>query len=82
MKRFCQLTLCLVVLCIGTQLSAQEKTFYIDIENPWGQEKTDYPVVVKTNELKCNFPIVSATVYEGEQEIASQTDDLDPRRRR
>ena len=77
MKRLRHLCLCLTALCIGTQLSAQEKTLYLEIGNPWEQDKTDYPVVVKTADLKCNFPIASATVYDGEQEIASQTDDLD-----
>lgn len=77
MKKFCQLGLCLAALCFGTQLAAQEKTFYIEVENPWQQSKTDYPVVVKTDDLKCDFPIASATIYDGEQEIASQTDDLD-----
>lgn len=69
MKKFCQFGLCLAALCFGTQLAAQEKTFYIEVENPWQQSKTDYPVVVKTDDLKCDFPIASATIYDGERKL-------------
>ena len=77
MKLFGHFGLCLLALGIGTQVWAQEKTFYIEVENPWEQNKPDYPIVLKTADFKCNFPILSATVYDGEKEIPSQTDDLD-----
>ena len=48
MKLFGHFGLCLLALGIGTQVWAQEKTFYIEVENPWEQNKPDYPIVLKT----------------------------------
>ena len=39
MKLFGHFGLCLLALGIGTQVWAQEKTFYIEVENPWEQNK-------------------------------------------
>lgn len=72
-----QLLPCAFVLCLGVQLQAQEKTLTIEIENPWEQEKIDYPVVLAAKDLKCDFAIQSATLYDGTTEIPSQVDDLD-----
>ncbi|MCD7711071.1 MAG: DUF4861 domain-containing protein [Porphyromonadaceae bacterium] len=77
MKRVSLLFTALATVGLALPLAAQEKSFYLQIENPWDQPKSDYPVVVQTADLKCDFPILSATVFDGEQEIASQTDDLD-----
>ena len=63
MKLFGHFGLCLLALGIGTQVWAQEKTFYIEVENPWEQNKPDYPIVLKTADFKCNFPILLSLIH-------------------
>ena len=60
-----------------TTAGVSEKTFYIKIENPSDKDRTDVPFVIKTSDLKTSFPVNSVTLYDGEREIPSQTDDLD-----
>ncbi len=69
--------MCTAILCCATCMQAQEKIIFISAENPWEENKNDYPVVISTKNIKCDFPIISSTVYDGEIEIPSQVDDLD-----
>lgn len=62
-----------------TNASAQkaEKTLTVEVSNEWDKAKTDEPVVIDLDNMKADFPIKSATVWEGDKEIPSQLDDLD-----
>ena len=77
MKRYAKLSATLLAVCLAAQLTAQEKTLYVEIENAWTNDKPDYPVVLQVKDLKCSFDIQSATLFDGEKEIPSQVDDLD-----
>lgn len=55
----------------------REKTLTVEVRNEWNQAKTDEPVVIDLHALSLDFPIKSATVWEGDLEIPSQLDDLD-----
>lgn len=58
-----------------------EKTISIEITNDWTKAKVDEPVVLKVNDLKTEFIVRSATVWEGSTEVPSQLDDLNGDRR-
>ena len=53
-----------------------EKTFTVEVSNEWTKNKTDEPIVINLNDLKADFNIKSATVWEDNKEIPSQLDDL------
>ena len=53
-----------------------EKTLTVEVSNEWTRNKTDEPIVIDLNTLNADFNIKSATVWEGNQEIPSQLDDL------
>lgn len=69
-------SLLLMAFCVNLWAKKTEKIIEIEVKNNWEKSKTDEPVVVKLNQLTTNFIIKSATVYEGNQEIPSQLDDL------
>lgn len=70
------LPLILFALCFSLpSLQAQVKS--ITITNHWTEARTDVPVVLSLADLKAAFPVRSALVRMGEQEIPSQLDDLD-----
>lgn len=70
--------LALVAGCFTSSSFAQkaEKTLTVEVSNEWTEAKTDEPVVIDLNNLKTDFNIKSATVWEGDKEIPSQLDDL------
>jgi hypothetical protein len=71
--------LCLFLSAAWAQKA--EKTILVKITSSRQQNTTDEPVVIQLNDLKVNFPIKSATVWEGSKEIPSQLDDLNNDRR-
>ena len=64
---------CGTVLCV----SAEEKTFTVTVTNDWNKAKENEPVVLRIKDLQCGFDVKSAVVTEGDNEIASQIDELD-----
>ena len=69
--------ICLVsALFCSLSLFATEKNITIEVNNNWNQAKVNEPIVIKLTDIKSNFPIKSATVWEGAIEIPSQLDDL------
>jgi hypothetical protein len=75
----------LCMLC--TNIRAEEKTFTVTVSNEWEKPRENESVVLKIEDLKCGFDVVSAIVTEdngaaasrpdGKGEIPSQLDDLD-----
>ena len=69
--------MCLIaVLLCNLNLFATEKNITLEISNKWNQDKTNEPIVIKLGDLKNNFLIKSATVWDNGKEIPSQLDDL------
>ena len=64
---------CGTVLCV----SAEEKTYTVTVTNDWNKAKENEPVVLRIKDLKCGFDVKSAVVTEGDNEVASQIDELD-----
>lgn len=59
------------------KVTAATQDMIITIENPLDIERTDVPIVIETKQITTDFTIKSATVYIDNQEIPSQTDDID-----
>ena len=57
-------------------VSAMTHEIAISIENPLDITRKDVPVVIATTAIDAPFVVKSATVYIGDNEIASQLDDL------
>ena len=77
MKKNIFILLCL--LC-GLPLSilAQKTTqLTVEVTNQWKTDKADAPVVIRLSEVDPGFRVRSAVVMNGNEEIASQLDDLD-----
>lgn len=66
-------TLLVASSCVQAE---NEKTIKVEVCNDWTKSKTDEPVVIKLQDLHLNFQVKSATVWEGDNEIPSQLDDL------
>ncbi len=71
-----------ILLCLlyGLPLSIRaQQTVQLTVEvgNQWKADKTDAPVVIRLNEVNPGFRVRSAVVMNGNEEIASQLDDLD-----
>lgn len=71
------ITTILAALLCGTATLAATHEVHITIENPMDIQRNDVPVVIATRDIPTDFTIQSATVFIGETEIPSQTDDLD-----
>ena len=61
--------------------TAETARFTIELANTWNQPKADEPVVIDLSRIGVPFPVRSAVVMDGTQEIPSQLDDLDGDRR-
>lgn len=72
-----QIILCMA-LFMGATVFAQntEKTIEVTVSNEWKKDKVDEPVVINLNKLGLDFVAKSATVWDGDQEIPSQLDDM------
>lgn len=66
--------LCGLPLGMFAQQTAQ---LTVEVGNPWKTDKTDAPVVIRLGEANPGFRVRSAVVMNGNEEIASQLDDLD-----
>ncbi|MDR0744210.1 MAG: DUF4861 domain-containing protein [Tannerella sp.] len=68
-----------VVLCgYGIPaVRAEEKTFTVTVTNEWNHPRENEPVVLDVQSLNCGFDVTSAIVTDEENEIPSQSDDLD-----
>lgn len=69
-------SLLFAIICTATWAQAIEKDITVEVANTWNKEQPDAPVVIKLNELKLNFTVKSATIWDGSKEIPSQLDDL------
>ena len=77
MTKHSMIVLALLAGCFTSSFAQKgEKTLTVEVSNEWNQNKIDEPVVIDLNNLKANFNIKSATVWEGDKEIPSQLDDL------
>lgn len=66
-----------VLILFPTMVSAEEITRQIEINNPWETNRQDEPVAIKLKETGIDFDVRAVTVWDGENEIPSQLDDLD-----
>ncbi len=66
-----------LICTIPIWAQSQEKTISVTVENTWDQAKINEPIVIQLKEIQTDFEISSATVWESQQEIPSQLDDLD-----
>ncbi len=66
-----------VVLFSSFLLHAEEYRYNITVLNKWAFDKTDEPIVFSLKDLPVSFLVKSVTIYDGNQEIPSQLDDLD-----
>lgn len=66
----------LAVIPFATEAQTHERTVGITVENTWEHAKMNEPVVVRLADLKPDFEVRSAVVYNGTEEIPSQLDDL------
>jgi len=64
---------CIPVCAVGT---VTNKTIAIEVSNKWEKAKVNEPVVIKISDLKALFSVRSATIWDGNKEVPSQTDDL------
>lgn len=64
-----------MLLCCAT-LQAQEKEITITVSNQWEQAKENEPIVLDIHKLNPKFPVKSAIITDGNNEIPSQLDDL------
>lgn len=71
--RFLTIASCIIV---PIMLSAATHEITVEITNPMKIARTDIPVVLSVADLQAPINVQSATVYIGNKEIASQTDDL------
>lgn len=73
-------SLLMLLLVVAVPLSiysqAKQKKYVVKVVNSSNHDKTDNPVVISLNDIKCDFKIKSAVVLKGNQEIVSQLDDL------
>lgn len=77
MKRHSMIVLALLAGCFTNSFAQKaEKILVVEVSNEWNKNKSDEPVVIDLNNLKTNFNVKSATVWEGDKEIPSQLDDL------
>lgn len=76
MKKISMMLLGLAMGPVVLLAQSGEKTVMVTVENTWTQMKKDEPVVLKIKDLKPNFTVNSAIVWDGEKEIPSQLDDL------
>lgn len=65
------------LILFPAEVSAKKISRRIDITNKWETDKQNDPIVIKLEEAGLDFDVQSATVWDGEREIASQLDDLD-----
>lgn len=66
----------LSVACLD-EARAEEITRIVEVSNEGSLNKADEPIVIRLLDLKVDFRIRSATVWDGAKEIPSQLDDLD-----
>ena len=69
--------LLLLLAAWASQAMAATQQFVVEVENMLNVARTDVPVVIDVAQLSLPFELQSATVYVGDKEIPSQTDDLD-----
>ncbi len=68
-------TLWIWLLAVGLPLWAQQKTFYVYVNNDGGEDRKDVPVVLDMRRV--HFPVKTATVMLNGREVPCQLDDLD-----
>ncbi len=79
MKNFVMFTLSLwwAGCFAGAFAQPAEKTLTVEVGNEWDQAKTDEPVIIDLHAWQVGFTVKSATVWDGDEEIPSQLDDMD-----
>lgn len=70
------LPLLFVLTCTTVWAQGIEKNITVEVANTWNKAQKDAPVAIKLSELKLDFQVKSATVWNGSEEIPSQLDDL------
>lgn len=77
MKKNIFILLCLLYGLPLSIFAQQTVQLTVEVGNQWKTDKTDAPVVMRLNEVNPGFRVRSAVVMHGNEEIASQLDDLD-----
>lgn len=77
MKKNIFILLCLLCGLPLSIFAQQTVQLTVEVGNQWKTDKTDAPVVMRLNEVNPGFRVRSAVVMHGNEEIASQLDDLD-----
>ena len=77
MKKNIFILLCLLCGLPLSIFAQQTVQLTVEVGNQWKTDKTDAPVVIRLNEVNPGFRVRSAVVMNGNEEIASQLDDLD-----
>lgn len=77
-----KLTKILIACLLGGTTQAlfaqkEQKEITVTVENSWTKAKSNEPVVIRLSDLRTAFTVQSAVVRDGDNEIASQLDDLD-----
>lgn len=77
MKKNIFILLCLLCGLPLSIFAQQTVQLTVEVGNQWKTDKTDAPVIMRLNEVNPGFRVRSAVVMHGNEEIASQLDDLD-----
>ena len=77
MKKNIFILLCLLCGLPLSIFAQQTVQLTVEVGNQWKTDKTDAPVVIRLNGVNPGFRVRSAVVMNGNEEIASQLDDLD-----
>ena len=77
MKKNIFILLCLLCGLPLSIFAQQTVQLTVEVGNQWKTDKTDAPVVIRLNEVNPGYRVRSAVVMNGNEEIASQLDDLD-----
>ena len=77
MKKNIFILLCLLCGLPLSIFAQQTVQLTVEVGNQWKTDKTDAPVIIRLNEVNPGFRVRSAVVMNGNEEIASQLDDLD-----
>lgn len=77
MKKSIFTLLCMLCGLPLSMLAQQTARLTIEVGNPWKTDKSDAPVVIRLGDTNPGFRVRSAVVMNGNEEIASQLDDLD-----
>lgn len=80
-KKIFTALLLLCTLSVAAEAQETKKSFTVEVSNTWNKAKADEPVVIKLSEINPQFPVRSAVVMNGNEEIPSQLDDLNGDRR-